>query len=178
MFKKSIILFITAVFLVISFSTVSAASAAQLNSVTYAISGDSFEIDTLELEPEFLIDNRHPAELNLAFDGDDLYFAADMGLNMLKEENFRMDIHLMLTSEVDGLDFGRAIGLNAETLNNDINFFWQTYYFIDDDLNDHAFYKGGANYRIGPRSDLEISVANQYWDLDNDVIKLGIKVKL
>lgn len=175
MFKKSIILFITAVFLVISFSTV---SAAQLNSVTYAISGDSFEIDTLELEPEFLIDNRHPAELNLAFDGDDLYFGADMGLNMLKEENFRMDIHLMLTSEVDGLNFGRAIGLNAETLNKNINLFWQTYYFIDDDLDEHAHYHGGVYYSIGPRSDLEFSIANHYWDFDEDIIRFGIKVKL
>ena len=175
MFKKSIILFITVIFLVISFSTVSAAN---LNSVTYSISGDSFEIDTLELEPEFRLDGGHPARLNLAFDGDDLYFAADMGLNMLMEASFRMDLHLMLTSDIDGRDFGKGIGLAAATRNDDLSLFWQTYYFIDDDLNDHAHYKGGVNYRIGPRSDLEISIANQYWDLDSDVIKLGIKFKM
>lgn len=175
MFKKTIILFITAVFLVISFSTVSAAS---LNSVTYSISGDSFDIETLELEPEFRLEGSHPAKLNLAFDGDDLYFGADMGLNMLMQDNFRMDLHLMLTSDIDGRDFGKGIGLAAATRNNDITLFWQTYYFIDDDLDNHAYYQGGVNYSIGPRSDLEISIANQYWDLENDVIKLGIKVKM
>jgi len=101
-----------------------------------------------------------------------------MGLNMLMEDNFRLDLNLMLTNEVDGLDFGNALGLAAATRNADLSFFWQTYYFIDDDLDDHAYYRGGVNYRIGPRSDLEISVANQYWDLDNDVVKLGIKFKL
>ncbi len=175
MLKKSVILLFTAVFLVSFFS---AAGAANLNSVTYSISGDASEIDTLELEPEFILNNIHPAKLNLAFDGDDFYLGANMGLNILMEDNFRMDLNLMLTNEVDGLDFGKAIGLAAATRNADLSFFWQTYYFIDDDLDDHAYYKGGANYKIGPRSDLEISVANQYWDLDNDVIKLGIKFKL
>jgi hypothetical protein len=175
MLKKSMILLFTAVFLVIS---ISAVGAANLNSVTYSISGDASDVDTLELEPEFMINNIHPAKLNLAFDGDDFYFGANMGLNMLMEDNFRLDLNLMLTNEVDGLDFGKAFGLAAATRGADLSFFWQTYYFIDDDLDDHAYYKGGANYRIGPRSDLEISVANQYWDLDNDVIKLGIKVKL
>jgi hypothetical protein len=175
MFKKLIILFFAAVFLVISFST---AGAADLDSVTYSISGDLSDIDTLELEPEFLINNIHPARLNLAFDGDDFYFGANMGLNLLQQENFRMDMNLMLTSEIDGHDFGKGIGLGAAAQGELLRFFWQTYYFIDDDLNDHAYYKGGINYGIGPRSDLEISVANQYWDLDNDVVKLGIKVKL
>jgi len=175
MFKKLTILLITAVFLAITFSTVSAAA---LNSVTYSIAGDSSDIDTLELEPEFRLDGGHPAKLNLAFDGDDFYFGADMGLNMLMEDNFRMDLHLMLTSDIDGRDFGKGIGLAAATRNNDLSFFWQTYYFIDDDLDDHAYYKGGVNYRIGPRSDLEFSVANQYWDLDSDVIKIGIKFKM
>jgi hypothetical protein len=175
MFKKTMILLFVAVFLVISFSTVNAAN---LNSVTYSISGDSHDIDTLELEPEFLINNIHPAKLNLAFDGDDFYFGANMGLNMLMQDNFRMDLNLILTSEVDGHDFGKGIGLAAATRGNDLSFFWQTYYFIDDDLDDHAYYNGGINYSIGPRSDLEISVANQYWNLDNNVIKLGIKVKL
>lgn len=175
MLKKLVILLFAAVFLAISFST---AGAADLDSVTYSISGDLSDIDTLELEPEFLINNIHPAKLNFAFDGDDFYFGANMGLNMLLEENFRMDMNLMLTNEVDGRDFGKAIGLAAATLGEDLSFFWQTYYFMDDDLDDHAYYKGGINYSIGPRSDLEISVANQYWDLDNDVVKLGIKVKL
>jgi hypothetical protein len=175
MLKKSIILVLTAVFLVSFFS---AAGAANLKSVTYSISVDSSDIDTLELEPEFMLNNIHPAKLNLAFDGDDFYFGANMGLNMLMEDNFRMDLNLMLTNEVDGLDFGKAIGLAAATRGADLGFFWQTYYFIDDDLDDHAYYKGGINYRIGPRSDLEVSVANQYWDLDNDVLKFGIKFKL
>jgi len=175
MLKKSIILLLTAVFLLSSFSAVGAAN---LNSVTYSISGDSSDIDTLELEPEFMLNNIHPAKINLAFDGDDFYFGVNMGLNMLMEDNFRLDLNLMLTNEVDGLDFGNALGLAAATRNADLSFFWQTYYFIDDDLDDHAYYRGGVNYRIGPRSDLEISVANQYWDLDNDVVKLGIKFKL
>jgi hypothetical protein len=175
MFKKSIILIITAVFLIIFFSPVSAAN---LNSVTYSISGDSLDIDTLELEPEFLINNIHPAKINLAFDGDDFYFGANMGLNMLMEENFRMDLNLMLTNEVDGHDFGKAIGLAAATLGQDLSFFWQTFYFMDNDLDDHAYYNGGVNYSIGPRSDLQLGVANQYWDLGNNVIKLGIKVQL
>ena len=175
MFKKSIILVITAVFLVLSFSTVNAAA---LNSVTYSISGDSSDIDTLELEPEFRLDGGHPARLNLAFDGDDIYFGADMGLNILMQDNFRMDLHLMLTSDIDGRDFGKGIGLAAATRSQELSFFWQTYYFIDDDLDDHAYYQGGVNYSIGPRSDLVFSVANQYWDLDNDVIKLGIKFKM
>lgn len=175
MLKKSVILLFAAIFIVVSFSAVSAAS---LNSVTYSISGDGSDIDTLELEPEFMINEIHPSKLNLAFDGDDFYFGANMGLNMLMQDNFRMDLNLMLTNKVDNLDFGKAVGLEAATRADDLSFFWQTYYFIDDDLDDHAYYKGGVNYKIGPRSDIEVSVANQYWDLDNNVIKLGIKVKL
>lgn len=176
MFRKPIVVLIAVFFLVLSLSPVIAA--ADLHSVTYSITGDSLDLDALELEPEFRLNGIHPAKLNLSFDGDDLYLGADMGLNILKEDNFTMDVHLMLTSDIDGHDFGKGIGLAAGTYHKDFNLFWTTYYFIDDDLDNHAYYDGGINYAIGPRSYLELGVANQYWDLDNDVIKLGIKVKM
>lgn len=175
MLKKSMIVVITTAFVLFACAAVGAAN---LNSITYSISGDSFEIDTLELEPEFRLDGGHPAQLNLAFDGDDFYFGAGMGLNMLRQDNLKMDLQLMLTSDVDGNNFGKAVGIAAATRNQELNFFWQTHYFIDSDLDDHAYYQGGVAYRLSPQSDLELSVANQYWDLDNDVIKLGLKFNM
>ena len=116
--------------------------------------------------------------MNLAFDGDDFHIGADMGLNMIAQNEFRMDLHLMLTDEVDSQSFGKSVGISAATLNSDLNFFWQTYYFVDDSLDDHAYYRGGARYNIGPHSDFELSIGNQYWDLDNRVLNLGISYKM
>ena len=175
MFKKTTIILFATFLVLFSFSPV---MAAELSSVEYTLSGDSSDIDTLELEPQFLLSGRHPATLNLAFDGDDFYFAGDMELNLLRENNFRMDLHMMLASEVNNHDFGKAVGLSAATGNNDFSIFWQTHYFIDEDLDDHAYYKGGIKYGLGPSSDIVFSFANQYWDLDNDVVKIGINFKM
>jgi len=175
MYKKAIILMITAAIIFASFSAV---SAAELHSVNYLISGDSSEIDTLQLEPIFRLNGGQQGKLNLAFDGDDFHIGADMGLNMIAQNEFRMDLHLMLTDEVDSQSFGKSVGISAATLNSDLNFFWQTYYFVDDSLDDHAYYRGGARYNIGPHSDFELSIGNQYWDLDNSVLNLGISYKM
>lgn len=175
MSKKTIILIITLSIILTSFS---AASAAELKSVNYLISGDSMEIDTLQLEPEFRLNGGYDGKLNLAFDGEEFHFGAAGSLNMVAQEEFRMDLHLMLTDQVNNIDFGKAVGISARTLNSDFNFYWQTYYFVDDDLEDHSYYRGGALYNIGPRSELDISIGNQYWDLDSRVINFGIKVKM
>lgn len=175
MSKKITILFLTTIFVLLTFTAVNAAS---LSSVTYSISGDSSDVDVLELEPVFRLDGGHPAKINLSFDGDDFYLGAGMGLNMLRTDTFSMDLQLMLTNEIDGRDFGKGIGLAAATRNKNLNFFWQTHYFIDDDLDDHIYYNGGVKFAMGPRSDLVFSLANQYWDLDNDVVKFGINFKM
>lgn len=175
MSKKAIILVITAAIIFAAFTT---AAAAELQDVTYLISGDSMEIDTLQLEPRFRLNGGHLGKLNLAFDGSGFHLGADMALNMVAQNEFRMDLHLMLTDEVNNQRFGKAVGISAETLNSDLNFFWQTYYFIDDDLTDHTHYRGGARYNIGPRSDFELSIGNQYWDLSNRVINFGINFKM
>ena len=175
MSKKIIILLITTS---IIFATFSAVSAAELQSVNYLISGDSMEIDTLQLEPKFRLDGGHQGKLNLAFDGDGFHIGADIALNMIAQNEFRMDLHLMLTDQVNNQSFGKGVGISATTLNTDLNFFWQTYYFIDDDLSDHTYYRGGARYNIGPRSDFELSIGNQYWDLSTKVINFGINFKM
>lgn len=175
MSKRSLIVFFILVFLLVSFST--AITAANLNSVSYSISGDSSDIDTLELEPEFMINNIHPAKLNFSFDGDDFYLAGDLALNMIRQNNIKMYLHLMLSNDIDGHNFGKAVGISGTTRSN-LSFFWQAYYFIDDDLDDHVYYKGGINLAIAPRTSFEISLANQYWDLSDDVLKLGIKIDL
>ncbi len=175
MSKKIIILIIT---LTIIFTAFSNAGAAELQSVNYLISGDSMEIDTLQLEPKFRLNGGHQGKLNLAFNGDEFHIGADVGLNMIAQNEFRMDLHLMLTDEVDNQSFGKAVGISATTLNPELNFFWQTYYFVDEDLSDHTYYRGGARYNIGPRSDFELSIGNQYWDLDERVINFGINYKM
>ncbi|TDO95126.1 hypothetical protein DFR79_101125 [Halanaerobium saccharolyticum] len=175
MYKKTITLMITAAIIFASFS---AASAVELQSVNYLISGDSMEIDTLQLEPKFRFKGGQQGKLNLAFDGDQFHIGGDIGLNMVAQNEFRMDLHLMLTDEVDSQNFGKSVGISAVTLNSDLNFFWQTYYFVDDNLDDHAYYRGGARYKIGPRSDFELSIGNQYWDLSNKVINLGISYQM
>lgn len=175
MSKKIIILVITAAIIFASFSAV---SAAELQSVNYLISGDVAEIDTLQLEPKFRLNGGHQSKLNLAFDGDGFHVGADVALNLITQKEFRMDLHLMLTDQVNNQSFGKGIGVSAATLNTDLKFFWQTYYFIDDDLIDHTFYRGGARYNIGPRSDLELSIGNQYWDLSNKVINFGLNYKM
>ncbi|PTW03538.1 hypothetical protein C8C76_101179 [Halanaerobium saccharolyticum] len=176
MTKKIMILMITAVMLMSIFSA--AATAAELQSVNYLISGDSMEIDTLQLEPKFSLNGGHQGKLNLAFDGDGFHIGADVGLNMIAQQEFRMDLHLMITDQVDNESFGKGVGISATTLNSDLNFFWQTYYFVDDDLTDHSYYRGGARYNIGPRSDFELSIGNQYWDLSNRVINFGLNFKM
>lgn len=175
MSKKIIILVITAVIIFATFSNV---GAAELQSVNYLISGDSMEIDTLQLEPKFRLNGGHQGKLNLAFDGDGFHIGADIALNMIAQNEFRMDLHLMVTDQVDNQSFGKGVGISATTLNPDLNFFWQTYYFVDDDLDDHAYYRGGARYNIGPRSDFELSIGNQYWDLSDKVINFGINFKM
>lgn len=175
MSKKTIILVITAVIIFASFSAV---SAVELQSVNYLISGDSMEIDTLQLEPKFRLNGGHQGKLNLAFDGDGFHIGADMALNMIAQNEFRMDLHLMMTDRVNSQSFGKAVGISAATLNTDLNFFWQTYYFVDEDLTDHTYYRGGARYNIGPRSDFELSIGNQYWDLSKKVINFGINFKM
>ena len=175
MSKKIIILVITAALFFVSFSAV---SAAELQSVNYLISGDSMEIDTLQLEPKFSLNGGNQGKLNLAFDGDEFHIGADIALNMIAQDEFRMDLHLMLTDQVNNQSFGKAVGISAVTLNTELNFFWQTYYFVDDELTDHTYYRGGARYNIGPRSDLELSIGNQYWDLDEKVINFGINYKM
>ena len=175
MSKKIIVLMITLAIIFTAFSNV---GAAELQSVNYLISGDSMEIDTLQLEPKFRLNGGHQGKLNLAFDGDGFHIGADMALNMITQNEFRMDLHLMLTDQVDNQSFGKGVGISAATLNSDLNFFWQTYYFIDDDLTDHTYYRGGARYNIGPRSDFELSLGNQYWDLDNKVINFGLNFKM
>ncbi|MFP4199202.1 MAG: hypothetical protein ACLFSO_06380 [Halanaerobium sp.] len=171
MFKKTVILMITAAIILMSFSAV---SAAELQDVNYLISGDSMEIDTLQLEPRFKLNGGHQGKINLAFDGDGFHIAGDAGFNMITQDEFRMDLHLMLTDEVNNQSLGKGVGISAATLNSDLNFFWQTYYFIDDDLDDHSYYRGGARYNIGPRSDFELSIGNQYWDLSQRVINFGL----
>lgn len=175
MLKKSIILVMTIAVLGLSLTTVEAAN---LKAISYSIAGDSSDIDTLELEPEFRLRGGYPAKINLAFDGDDFYLGTNLGLNLLAADNLNLDLNLMLTSEVDKQDLGKAVGLEAETRNRELSFFWKTYYFIDDDLDDHAYYNGGVNYGLGGRSDLVISFGNQYWDLDNDVLKIGLKYRM
>mgnify|MGYP006289433943 CR=1 FL=1 len=175
MSKKTIILIIT---LSIIFASFSAVNAAELKSVNYLISGDSLEINTLQLEPEFRLNGGHQGKLNLAFDGDGFHIGADIALNMIVQEEFRMDLHLMLTDKVNNESFGKGVGISAETLRSDLNFYWQTYYFVDDDLDEHSYYRGGATYNIGPRSDFDISIGNQYWDLSERVINFGIKFKM
>jgi len=175
MSKKIIILMIT---LTIVFTFFSTAGAAELQSVNYLISGDSMEIDTLQLEPKFRLNGGHQGKLNLAFDGDQFHIGGDIGLNMAAKNGFRMDLHLMLTDKVNNQNFGKAVGISAATLNTDLKFFWQTYYFVDDSLDDHAYYRGGARYNIGPRSDFELSIGNQYWDLNKKVINFGINFKM
>lgn len=176
MTKKIMILMITAAMILTIFSA--ATTAAELQSVNYLISGDSMEIDTLQLEPKFSLNGGHQGKLNLAFDGDGFHIGADAALNMITQDEFRMDVHLMVTDQVDSQSFGKAVGISATTLNPDLNFFWQTYYFIDDDLTDHSYYRGGARYNIGPRSDFELSIGNQYWDLSSRVINFGINFKM
>ncbi|MFW5886028.1 MAG: hypothetical protein ACOCUX_03210 [Halanaerobium sp.] len=171
MFKKTVILMITAAIILMSFSAV---SAAELQDVNYLISGDSMEIDTLQLEPRFKLNGGHQGKINLAFDGDGFHIAGDAAFNMITQDEFRMDLHLMLTDEVNNQSLGKGVGISAATLNSDLNFFWQTYYFIDDDLDDHSYYRGGARYNIGPRSDFELSIGNQYWDLSQRVINFGL----
>lgn len=175
MSKKIIILVITAAIIFVSFSAV---NAVELQSVNYLISGDSMEIDTLQLEPKFRLNGGHQGKLNLAFDGDGFHIGADMALNMIAQDEFRMDLHLMLTDQVNNQNFGKGVGISAATLNNELNFFWQTYYFVDDNLTDHTYYRGGARYNIGPRSDLELSIGNQYWDLSEKVINFGLNYKM
>jgi hypothetical protein len=173
--KKTAILILI---LTVILTSAAAVSAAEMTSVRYLISGDASDIDTLQLEPEFRLNGGADAKLNLAFDGDDLHFGAGAGLNIISQEQLRMDLHLMLTDQVNNQDFGKAFGLSARTINSDINFYWITYYFIDDEINDHAYYRGGLEYKMGPRSYFDLSLGNKYWDLSDDVINFGIKFDL
>lgn len=175
MTKKTIILLIT---LTIIFTSISAVNALELRSVNFILSGDSMEIDTLQLEPKYSIEGGHLGKVNLAFDGDNFHIGADLGLNLLSQQEFRMDLHLMVSDQVDNQNFGKAVGVSARTLNSDWNFYWQTFYFIDDDLDDHAYYRGGGTYSLGPRTDLDLSIGNQYWDLDNRVFNFGLNFKI
>ena len=173
--KKTLTLFIT---LSIILLITAGAAAAELSSVRYLLSGDSLEIDTLQLEPEFRLEGGQRADLNLAFDGDNFHAGAGLGLNILSQEQLRMDLHMMITDQVNNQDFGKAIGISAETVNSEMNFYWKTYYFVDDDIDEHAYYRGGLEYPIGPRSFLDLSLGNYYWDLSEDVINIGIKFNM
>ncbi|MFW6273862.1 MAG: hypothetical protein ACOC17_03040 [Halanaerobium sp.] len=153
-------------------------SAAELSSVRYLISGDASEIDTLQLEPEFSLNDRTDGLLNLAFDGDNFHFGAGAGINILEQEQLKMDMQMMVTDEVNNQDFGKAIGLTARTSSSDLNFYWSTYYFIDDQIDDHAYYRGGLEYKMGPNSYFDLSLGNKYWNLSDDVINFGIKIDI
>ncbi|ADQ13927.1 hypothetical protein [Halanaerobium hydrogeniformans] len=174
--KKKLITLILTLSLILSLSA--AVGAAELDSVNYILSGDSFDVDAIQIEPEFLLDSGHSIKTNFAFDGDDFYLGADMGINLFREEEFKLDLHLMVTNDVDGQSFGKAIGASARTLNPDVNFYWHTYYFIDSDLDNHAYYRGGVDYPISDTVNLDVSVGNFYWDLDSTVLNLGLKFKL
>lgn len=164
--------------LIVALIAVTGVNAADLLSVNYLISGDSLDIDTLQLEPEFEFNSGQPALLNLAYDGDDLHLGAGLGLNIMAQPDFKLDLNMLLTDQVDNEDFGKGIGVAASTLNKQLNFYLKTYYFIDDGLDDHVYYRGGVTYRLGQHSDLDLSISNQYWDLDEKVMNIGIKYKL
>jgi hypothetical protein len=172
--KTAILVLVLAVILAFT----AAVSAAELSSVRYLISGDASDVDTLQLEPEFSLNDRADGLLNLAFDGDNFHFGAGAGINILEEEQLKMDLHMMITDEVNNQDFGKAIGLSARTINSGLNFYWITYYFIDDEIDDHAYYRGGLEYKMGPRSYFDLSLGNKYWDLSDDVINFGIKIDM
>ncbi len=172
--KKTVILLLS---LILIFAS-AAVSAAEMRSVKYLISGDSSDIDTLQLEADFNIDSRADAVLNLAFAGDDFHFGAGAGINILNQEQLKMDMHLLLTDQVNNQDFAKAFGLSARTISSDLNFYWITYYFIDDKIDDHAYYRGGLEYKMGPKSYFDLSIGNKYWDLSEDVINFGIKFDL
>ena len=172
--KRAVLILI----LIIFFTSAAAVSAAELSSVKYLISGDASDVDTLQLEPEFSLNESADAVLNLAFDGDDFHFGAGVGVNVLSQEELEIDLHMMLSDQVNNEDFGKAVGLSVETKNSDLNFYWITYYFIDDKIDDHAYYRGGFEYRLGPSSYLDLSIGNKYWDLSDDLINFGIKMDL
>lgn len=173
--KKTVILVLI---IAVILTSAAAVSAAEMRSVRYLLSGDASSVDTLQLEPEFNLNGDADAMLNLAFDGDDLHFGAGAGLNILSQEQLRMDLHMMLTDQVNNQDFGKAFGISARTINSDMNFYWKTYYFIDDEIDDHAYYRGGLEYKLGANSYLDLSLGNKYWDLSDDVINFGIKLDL
>jgi len=173
--KKTLVLLITLSIILVS--TVGA-GAAEMSSVRYLLSGDSLEIDTLQLEPEFRLNGGQQSHFNLAFDGDNFHAGAGLGLNIISQEQLRMDLHMMITDQVNNQDFGKAIGISAKTVNSEMNFYWKTYYFVDDDIDEHAYYRGGLEYPIGPTSFLDLSLGNYYWDLSEDVINIGIKFNM
>ncbi len=175
MLKKRHVVVLT-VMLLLMFSLVG--EAANLRAVEYMISGDSSDIDILQLNANFGMDNGNTAGLTVGYDGDDFHVGGLFGLNAVMRENYRIDAHLLFTDEVDGIDFGKAIGVSASTLYSGNNFFWETYYFIDDDLDDHAYYRGGMVVPVTRRSSFIIGLGNLYWDLDEDVVNLGLEVKL
>ncbi|MGM0602816.1 MAG: hypothetical protein ACQESS_05835 [Bacillota bacterium] len=175
MLRKRHIVLLTVV-LLLMFSLVG--EAANLRAVEYMISGDSSDIDILQLDANFGMDNGNTANFTLGYDGDDFHFGGGFGLNAVMRETYRIDAHLLFTDEVNGIDFGKAVGVSASTLYSGNNFFWETYYFIDDDLDDHAYYRGGMVIPMTRSSSFIIGLGNLYWDLDEDVVNLGLEVKL
>jgi len=153
----------------------SAAGAADLSSVSYLLSADSLEIDALQLEPELRLNSGQKVQFNLAFDGDNFHAGAGGYLNIFSQDGLEIDLSLMVTDEVDGEDFGRAFGISAVTMNPDMNFYWRTFYFINDNLDDKTYYRGGLEYPISENSYFDLSFGNNYWDLSENLINIGIK---
>ncbi|RCW43819.1 MULTISPECIES: hypothetical protein [unclassified Halanaerobium] len=175
MLKKRHIVLLT-IILLLMFSIVG--KAADLRAVEYTVSGDSSDIDILQLDADFGMNNGNTAGFTLGYDGDDFHAGCLFGLNAVMRQTYRIDAHLLFTDEADGIDFGKAIGVSASTLYSGNNFFWETYYFIDEDLDNHAYYRGGMSVPMTRRSSFIIGLGNLYWDLDEDVVNLGLEVKL
>lgn len=171
-------IYVIMITLVLIFCSFSAVNALELEEVNYIISGDSMKIDTLQLEPNFRFGGGQKGGLNLAFNGEDFHLAANMALNVIQQNDFKMDLQLMISDTADGRDFGKGVGLLAQTVQSKFNIYVRSHYLIDDDLDDHGYYRAGLRFDLGPRSDFDLSVGNQYWDLDKTVINLGLNFKM
>lgn len=151
-------------------------ASSRMSSVHYQARTYNSDVEFLSILLNYEWEKNNNYNLSFNYDGSDINLGASWLMEFIQENNYKLKLGLSLASEFEGGSIGKAIVLagDVDYLTNN-KFFWDLKYYFDEK---EWTYCGGVGLPVAEKTSLTFSFSKHYWERDNTLLNVGIKVEI
>ena len=148
-----------------------------LDNVHYIISGDGNNINALNFNMNYDLDNINEFDAFFTYYAGDIKLQGSWLINFLQRPTNNVNLELSLAGELSNISPAPAIGFSGSSNYQAGNkLYWGLNYFFRDNRERPIVYKGGLILPINNAGKLSLGFGNSYWYLNDPQIDLGFIV--